>query len=214
MTEADLPFSPACVRNQGPILALLQAELAACRTVLELGSGTGQHAVHFASQLAPMTWQPSDRAENLPTIAARVTIARLPNLLAPIELDVTRPPAGLPRVDAVFSANPLHIMAWPQVEQFFQVVGRALRDHPAPATLAVYGPFRYSGEFTSASNAEFDQSLRQRDPASGIRDFEAVDSLARAQGLRLRADHAMPANNQLLVWSTAPDGYQGSSPPA
>lgn len=190
---------------------MLRPALAQSRHVLEIGSGTGQHAVYFAPALPHLLWQASDRAEWLPGLRARIARDSAGGLPAPIELDVTsspwRVPANdsIPPVDAVFSANTLHIMAWHAVQAFFDGVGRlfAAAGPPTRCVLAVYGPFRYRGEFTTPSNAAFDASLRARDPASGIRDFEAVDALARAAGLTLAADHAMPANNQLLVWRGA-----------
>jgi SAM-dependent methyltransferase len=192
-----LAVSEACERNKGPILAVLAAELAACRSVLEIGSGTGQHAVHFATHLPRLTWQPSETGEQLPLLAARVRLEGPANLLAPIELDVRSQPWPVSAVDAIFSANTLHIMAWDAVREFFRGVAAVLR---APGVLCVYGPMRYRGAYTSPSNAGFDRYLRTRDPASGIRDFEALDELARAAGLALHADHPMPANNQTLVW--------------
>ncbi|MBX3695734.1 MAG: DUF938 domain-containing protein [Steroidobacteraceae bacterium] len=209
--------SPACERNRQPILERLRPALAHSRHVLEIGSGTGQHAVFFAPALPHLLWQASDRAEWLPGLRARIAREGAGKLPPPIELDVTANPwplpagTAVPPVDAVFTANTLHIMGWPAVEAFFAGVGRLLAmsgDARATGTsprrvLAVYGPFRYRGAFTSASNAAFDATLRQRDPASGIRDFEAVDALAAAQGLALEADHAMPANNQLLLWGAA-----------
>lgn len=170
--------------------------------MLEIGSGTGQHAVFFARALPHLLWQPSDRAEWLPALRARIAQEGPENLAAPIELDVTWAPWPIFDADTIYSANTLHIMAWQEVEAFFAGVGRTLAK-AAHRTLAVYGPFKYRGAFTTPSNAAFDESLKSRDPASGIRDFEAVDALARAQGLVLSADHAMPANNQLLVWVPA-----------
>ncbi len=192
-----LPFSEACERNKGPILDVLRAAFADRRRVLEIGAGTGQHAVHFARHLSGLVWQPTDRAEYLPGLVARIAEEGSANLLPPLELDVRHTDWPDVRADAIYSANTLHIMGWPEVEEFFDGVGRVL---PTGGILAVYGPFRYGGKFTTESNAAFDRSLRERDPASGIREFEAVDRLARAQGLELEADHAMPANNQLLVW--------------
>lgn len=190
------PFAPSCDRNQGPILEVLQRHLAEARCVLEIGSGTGQHAVHFAAAMPWLTWQSSDRADNLPGIAAWLDEAALPNTPPAVELDVDgRWPAA--RFDAVFTANSLHIMGWPQVEAFFAGVGGILEQN---GLLIVYGPFNYGGDFTSDSNRAFEQWLKARDPASGIRDFEAVDALARAIGLALVEDNAMPANNRALVW--------------
>jgi cyclopropane fatty-acyl-phospholipid synthase-like methyltransferase len=192
-----LTSSEACERNKGPILNVLRSELPRTRAVLEIGSGTGQHAVHFAARLPHLSWQPSEVAALLPELAERIRRQGSANLAAPIALDVRSDPWNVPPADAVFSANTLHIMAWPQVVDFFRGVGRLL---PAAGVLCVYGPFRYRGEHTSASNADFDRFLRARDAASGIRDFEALDALARAQGLAFGADHGMPANNHTLVW--------------
>jgi cyclopropane fatty-acyl-phospholipid synthase-like methyltransferase len=192
-----LAVSEACERNKAPILAVLAGELAGSRTVLEIGSGTGQHAVHFARHLPHLTWQPSEVRAQLPPLIERLQREAPPNVHAAIALDVHDDPWPAGDPDAVFSANTLHIMAWSAVREFFRGSGALLR---AGGVLCVYGPVRYRGEYTSASNAQFDQWLKQRDPQSGIRDFEALDALAGAQGLKLRADHAMPANNQTLVW--------------
>jgi cyclopropane fatty-acyl-phospholipid synthase-like methyltransferase len=190
------PHSPACDRNREPILAVLRAHLDGCRDVLEIGSGTGQHAVYFAAAMPWLRWQCSDQADALPGIRAWLDEAALPNTPAPVALDVGAAwPAG--PFDAVFSANTLHIMGWPDVERFFAGIGAVL----APGgVLAVYGPFNYAGAYTSDSNREFDAWLKARDPRSGIRAFEAVDALARGIGLHLREDVAMPANNRTLVW--------------
>jgi len=192
-----LTLSEACERNKGPILAVLRGELAASRTVLEIGSGTGQHAVYFAAHLPQLEWQPTEVPGQLSELAARIGREGGANLRAPLPLDVGVQPWQVPGADAVFSANTLHIMAWEQVCDLFRGVGALLG---TPAVLCVYGPFRYRGAYTSDSNAEFDRFLRGRDPLSGIRDFEALDALARAQGLQLAADHDMPANNRTLVW--------------
>ncbi|MGQ4582187.1 DUF938 domain-containing protein [Lysobacter sp. F60174L2] len=198
---ADKPFSPACERNREPILAVLREHFADTRHVLEIGSGTGQHAVHFAAAMPWLSWQCSDRAEHLPGIRAWLDEAALPNTPSPLELDVDAGPwpraGGGRRFDGVFSANTLHIMGWPSVQRFFAGIDEVLSPGGA---LAVYGPFNYGGHFSSDSNREFDGWLRARDPASGIRDFEAVNTLARDVGLALQADVAMPANNRCLVW--------------
>jgi cyclopropane fatty-acyl-phospholipid synthase-like methyltransferase len=196
-THAMLAFAEACERNKGPILEVLKGEFAGSTRVLEVGSGTGQHAVFLAAQLPHLIWQPTEMAGQLAPLTERARLEGTANLLAPLELDVRARPWPLAPADAAFSANTLHIMAWEGVREFFRGVGEVLS---APGVLAVYGPFRFQNAHTSASNAEFDRFLRQRDPLSGIRDFEALDELARAQGLRFHADHAMPANNRTLVW--------------
>jgi len=192
-----LVHSEACERNKGPILAVLTSALARQHCVLEIGSGTGQHAVYFARHLPHLSWQPSERSAELGALAERIRLEGPPNLRPAIELDVRSQPWPVAGVDAVFSANTLHIMAWEEVQDFFRGVGAVLRK---PGVLCVYGPFRYGGEYTSASNSDFDRYLHIRDPLSGIRDFEALAELATAQGLSLAADHAMPANNRTLVW--------------
>lgn len=195
-----LPFSEACERNKHPILAVLRRTLDQPASVLEIGSGTGQHAVHFARELPHLRWQPTDRPEVLPGLRARVQAEGTPNLLAPIDLDAARgpwPSAGTQSV--VYTANTLHIMGWSDVESLFAGIAQLLQP-VADGRLIVYGPFKYRGAFTTDSNRQFDEMLRARDPASGIRDFEAVDALATRAGLRLCEDVAMPANNQLLLW--------------
>ena len=198
------PYSPACDRNREPILQVLRGCFADRRRVLEIGSGTGQHAVHFAAAMPWLTWQCSDVAENLPGIGMWLEEAALANTPPAIELDVGGDWSqvlheGCGAFDAVFSANALHIMGWPQVESFFAGIG-ALFAAQLVGVLAVYGPFNYGGEYTSQSNRQFDDWLKARDARSAIRDFEAVDALAQAAGLRLADDVAMPANNRCLVW--------------
>jgi cyclopropane fatty-acyl-phospholipid synthase-like methyltransferase len=193
----DKPFSESCVQNRDPILAILRPLFADRRHVLEIGSGTGQHAVYFAADLPHLVWQTADVPQHHPGIQAWLEKAALPNVLPPLALDVNDSAWRSGRYDAVFSANTLHIMGWPEVERFFAGVGAVLE---AGGILAVYGPFNYGGRYTSESNARFDAWLKARDPASGVRDFEAVDALARSQGLVLQQDIAMPANNRTLVW--------------
>jgi cyclopropane fatty-acyl-phospholipid synthase-like methyltransferase len=197
MTSSQKPHSPSCERNQGPILDVLREHFRDRKQALEIGSGTGQHAVFFAAAMPWLIWQTSDVAENLPGIQLWLDEAALPNVRSPIELDVRGPwPKG--SYDAVFSANTLHIMSWREVELLFAALAGVMA---SDATLAVYGPFNYDGRFTSDSNASFDVWLKERySSASGIRDFEAVNALAESIGLKLVADHAMPANNRTLVW--------------
>jgi len=200
VSSEPLPSSEACERNKHPILPILSGALTKPALVLEIGAGTGQHAVHFSAHMPWLEWQPTDRPEYLDGLRARVRQEGPPNLRPPLELDVRSKAWPVSAVDAVFSANTLHIMSWPEVEDCLQGVGRVL---VPGGLLVVYGPFRFEGRYTSDSNAQFDVYLRSRDPASGIRDFEAVDELAAAEGLRPVANHAMPANNQLLIWRRA-----------
>ncbi|MDH5821825.1 DUF938 domain-containing protein [Luteimonas sp. RD2P54] len=193
------PVAPACERNRTPILAVLRERFADRTRVLEIGSGTGQHAVHFAEAMPHLAWQTSDLADNLPGIRAWLDEAGLPNTPPPIALDVLQPPWPALDADAVFTANTLHIMGWDGVEAFFRGAGRILAGAPG-GVLVVYGPFNDAGGYTSDSNRDFDAWLRARDPHSGIRDLGAVDALAAAAGLHRVADVAMPANNRCLVW--------------
>ncbi len=207
---ADKPWSEACERNREPILGVLRAAFADVAHVLEVGSGTGQHAAYFAAALPHLVWQPSDLAENLPGIAAWCDDAALPNLRPPLALNVDAASWPVAGIDALFSANTLHIMSWDSVQNFFRGAGRAL----APGgVLAVYGPFNYGGRHTAESNASFDALLRARDPRSGIRDVEAVHALAARHGFSVLADHAMPANNRMLLWQCSRErgGCQSSA---
>jgi SAM-dependent methyltransferase len=194
------PFARSAERNTAPILEVLKTHFAQVRRVLEIGSGTGQHAVHFASVFSDAEWQTSDVEAALPGIRRWQEEAQLPNLPPPLRLDVNGPwPVRLPdaRYDAVFTANTLHIISWPEVQRLFSGLNDVITED---ALLAVYGPFNYNGTFTSESNRAFDETLKRHSPSSGIRDFEAVDALAVTIGFRLIADHPMPANNRTLVW--------------
>lgn len=190
------PHSEACARNREPILAVLRRHFTDRRDVLEIGSGTAEHAIHFATALPELTWQTSDLEVNLPGIRRWIRDAALANLPPPLALDVTgRWPER--RFDAVFTANTLHIMSWASVRALFAALPAVLRPH---ALLAVYGPFNYDGAFTSPSNEAFDAWLKRRSPDSGIRDFAALEALARSIGLALVEDCPMPANNRTLIW--------------
>lgn len=192
-----LPFSQACENNKDPILSVLHRHLGGVRTLLEIGAGTGQHAEFLAGRFPELTWQASDTAHSLPLLRPRLARAGLPD---PVALDIDSADWGCGSFDAIFSANVLHIIGAPSVENFF----RGLGPHLEPdGLLLVYGPFRYRNAYTSESNAQFDRWLKQRDPVSGIRDFEWVNALAEDAGLTLVEDNAMPANNQLLVWVRA-----------
>jgi hypothetical protein len=190
------PFSEASDRNKEPILEVLRKALAGVRSVLEIGSGTGQHAVHFAANMPHLLWQTSDLPENHAGIRAWITEAGLRNAKPPLWLDVCRPTWPIKHADAAFTANTLHIVSWKAVRAMFTGVSRVL----GPGPFCTYGPFNYQGRYTSESNAAFDQMLRQRDPNSGIRDVDDLAAVAADLGLTLEADHAMPANNRLLVW--------------
>lgn len=194
----EKPFSQACENNKRPILEVLRRHLGGVRRLVEIGSGTGQHAAYFAAQLPHLVWQPSDVAENLAGIRLWVEDAALDNLPPPVELDVTVQPWPVAAAEAIFSANTMHIMSWPAVTAFLTTAAAILKEDGG--LLCLYGPFNYNGTYTSDSNRRFDAWLRQRDRDSGIRDFEAIDALAAAGGLRLIEDNAMPANNRLLVW--------------
>ena len=196
-----LPFSAACERNKDPILEVLRIRFADRDQVLEIGSGTGQHAVHFARSLKHLTWHPTEQLAYLEDLAERVKLEGPRNLRVPTVLDVRQAVWPLRSVDALFTANTLHIMSWPEVMALFRGIGSVL----APGgVLCVYGPFRYGGRYTSDSNREFDRTLQERDPQSGLRDIQAISSLAEQYGLRLDADHDLPANNRLLVFSKEP----------
>ena len=192
-----LPVSDACERNKEPILAVLRVCLAGRTQVLEIGSGTGQHAVHFARHLPHLAWHPTEQLSYLPDLAARVRLEGGPNLRPPTVLDVRQAVWPARSVDAVFTANTLHIMSWAEVGALCRGVGLIL---VAGGVLCIYGPFRYGGKYTSDSNRAFDLMLKARDPLSGMRDIEAVCDLAASYGLSLAADHDLPANNRLLVF--------------
>lgn len=195
------PFAPSCERNREPILAVLREHFAGCRRVLEIGSGTGQHAVHFAAALPQLAWQTSERPEVLQGLRMWLDEAALPNTPPPMALDVAAPWPPMAGVfDAVFSANTLHIMGWGEVEALF----RGLPGVMAPAgVLVIYGPFRIGGRFASENDAAFDAALRAADARRGLRDFEAVSRLAGAAGLQPVTRIGMPANNFCGVWRKA-----------
>ncbi|RMG51112.1 MAG: DUF938 domain-containing protein [Gammaproteobacteria bacterium] len=191
------PYAESCDQNREPILEILRLYLPERHTLLEIGSGTGQHAVYFAPEFPHLLWQTSDVTENHAGIRQWIAESCCPNVLDPIALDVNQPDWPEPGYEAVFSANTAHIMDWGSVEAMFAGIGRVL--NPGGVFL-LYGPFNYGGKYTSESNARFDHWLKSRDPASGIRNFDDLDWLAQDHGLELVADHAMPANNRTLVW--------------
>jgi cyclopropane fatty-acyl-phospholipid synthase-like methyltransferase len=193
------PHSPSCDRNRDPILAVLRKYFTDRREVLEIGSGTGQHAVYFAQALTHLRWQTSELEDNLPGIRAWLDEAQLPNTPPPISLDINGEwPAK--QYDAVFTANTLHIMSWREVEQLFVKLNSALT---LDAIVAIYGPFNYNSRFTSESNRTFNDWLQARGLHMAVRDFEEVAALAEKVDLRLIEDIEMPANNRMLVWEKA-----------
>ena len=206
MLQMAIPFSQACENNKRFILDRIKDQFRPGNLVLEIGSRTAQHVTFFAQMMPQVRWFPSDIPENMATLVACLDRHQCDNIAPPLALDVTKNPWPLSAanssqpdagVDGVFSANTLHIMPWSAVACFFDGVGRVLR---SGGTLCVYGPFKYNGDFTTPSNAQFDASLRSQNAQSGLRDFEQVNALAEAQNMALIADHNMPANNQLLIW--------------
>lgn len=194
---SDLPYSQACENNQAPILERLQQVFVAPGKVLEIGTLTGQHAVHFAKAMPHLEWQPSDHPESAQLCRARLAQAALPNILPVVELDVSDAHWPVESFQWAFSANTAHIMAWPEVEQMFQGIGERLTEDGA---FCLYGPFKHQGEYTSDSNRRFDQNLRTQAPHMGIRDLEDLSALAESAGMRLVENHPMPANNELLIF--------------
>ena len=195
------PFAPACERNKGSILEVLRRVFADADDVLEIGSGTGQHAVWFAAGLPHLVWRTSDLPENHAGINGWIDDARLDNLARPFALDVARRPWPLTSAGGAFSANTAHIMHWPEVEAMFGGLAGVLSPG---ARFALYGPFAYDGRHTSASNAAFDRSLRAQDPGMGVRDVSDLERIAARGAIVLEEDVAMPANNRTLVWRKAP----------
>jgi SAM-dependent methyltransferase len=193
----EKPFSQSSENNKDYILNVLKEAFQDTNSVLEIGSGTGQHAVHFARNLPHLNWQPSDIEINLPGIGLWLYEAELPNIKEPVLLDVNKLPWEVAKFEGLFTANTLHIIAKAEIENFFQGIAQVLKDR---GTLCIYGPFNYDGKYTSPSNERFDGWLYRQNPKSAIRDFEWVNSLAENVGLVLTQDHEMPANNRLLEW--------------
>lgn len=193
----DLPYSQACENNKAPILEKLQAIFNAPGTVLEIGTLTGQHAVHFAKAMPHLQWQPSDHPESAHLCCARLEQAALPNILPVVELDVSDAQWPVDTFRWVFSANTTHIMAWPEVEKMFHGIGESL---PEDGAFCLYGPFNNQGKYSSDSNQRFDQHLRSQAAHMGIRDLIDLGELAESVGMTLAENHPMPANNQLLVF--------------
>lgn len=194
------PFAESSEQNKHPIIAVLKQYYLEVETVLEIGSGTGQHAVFFAEQLPHLIWMASDQAEYHNGIEMWLKDSMLENIQGPLALDVNQTQWPIKQTDAIFSANTVHIMGWTSVENMFAGIGQVLKKD---GVFCLYGPFNYNGQFSSESNARFDQWLKQRDPQSGVRDFEALQKLAIDAGLIFIEDVEMPANNRIVVWKKA-----------
>ena len=193
----DRPFAESAARNTAPILEVLRREFRDAADVLEIGSGTGQHAVAFASELEHLRWQTSDLDENHAAINAWLQHAQVENVAVPLVLDVRDATLESASFDAVFSANTAHIMGIDAVKCMFSLVGDALR---LDGVFCLYGPFRVGGVFNSPSNETFDAGLRQRDATMGIRDLESLDDFGAACGLHRKRLYTMPSNNYIAVW--------------
>ena len=189
-------YSAACDQNKDPILKVIKPLLLNAKSVLEVGSGTGQHCVYFAKELPHLTWQASDQSMYLPSVNAWIDDAKLANTPKALKLNVDLDwPED--KYQAIYSANTVHIMSWEMVLNFFKGVGQVL---DKGGVFILYGPFNYQGQYTSQSNANFDLLLKDNNPLSAIRDFEALNQLAQKVGLSLVNDFAMPANNRILCW--------------
>ena len=191
------PFAVATERNSQAILGVVREEFRDVKSVLEIGSGTGQHAVCFGRELEWLEWQTSDVPDNHEGIEAWLSEAALANVHSPLRLDVREASLAGTTYDAVFSSNTAHIMALETVSIMFSLVADALN---SGGKFVLYGPFRQNGRFNTTSNEHFDQSLRQRDPEMGIRDLEELDSFAARGGLHRERLYATPANNHIAVW--------------
>lgn len=197
----DLPYSQACENNKAPILEKLQAIFTAPGKVLEIGTLTGQHAVHFAQAMPHLQWQPSDHPEAADLCRPRLEQAALPNMLPVVELDVGDTNWPVDTFKWAFSANTAHIMAWSEVERMFRGIGERL---PEDGAFCLYGPFNNRGEYSSDSNRRFDQHLKSQAAHMGIRDLVDICALAESAGMTLAENYPMPANNRLLVFQRMP----------
>jgi len=195
------PYAESCDQNQQPIGVILDQFINGYKTVLEIGSGTGQHAVYFSSLFTGLTWQTSDLKEHHQGIQAWIDGSKLDNVLPPIELDVTNDWPDI-QYDLIYSANTVHIMSVEAVTQMFANLPGCMHTE---SIFLLYGPFNYQGKYTSSSNQQFDCWLKQRDPGSGIKNFEWLEGIAAASGLKCIEDFEMPANNHILVWKKSID---------
>lgn len=195
----EKPFSPACERNSDPILEVLEEViLPSDRRLLEIGSGTGQHAVYLAPHFPALEWYPTDLSDKLAGMKLWFQEAKIQNIQMPTRLDVARDDFPKLKFDIVFTANTFHIMHWKDCKSLMKLMGKRLREN---SRVVIYGPFKYNEEFTSESNAEFDKNLKARDPLSGVRAFEDVNNNMVKNGFEIVADYEMPANNRMLVFN-------------
>lgn len=194
---SDKPFSQACENNKQPILESIRTTFTSPGTILEIGTGTGQHAVHFASALPHLVWQPSDRPGASGHCLGWIEDSALANIRPPVELDVASGSWPIDSIDGAYSANTAHIMAWEEVEAMFAGLAKRMN---AGMPFCLYGPFSYGGKHTSDSNRQFDRYLRAQAAHMGIRDMDDLLKLAERTGFLLESDEQLPANNRLLVW--------------
>ena len=198
MLNDRLPFGQACEKNKEPILKVLKEYISDQESLLEIAGGTGQHGEFFAKSFPNIVWQTSDLPDAVTDLNLRISEANLQNLPRALTLDVNDPNWNVKKYELLFTANSLHIMSEESVENFFSRIPDALQQS---ALVFIYGPFKYDGKFTTESNAEFDEWLKEKDRRSGIRDFEVISELAISAGFSFVADVQMPSNNQLLVFS-------------
>lgn len=193
-------YSQAAENNKAPIADIMGRHLQPDAFILEIGSGAGQHALHMSNTFPGIIWLPSEREAVVPILRANLALYGSNNIQSPLVLDLTEFSWGDDSVDVVYAANVMHIVSEPLGERLVRLAAEALKPS---GLLMLYGPYKYNGQFTTESNASFDQWLKDRDPASGIRDFEALMATAKCTGLTLTRDYAMPANNQMLIFERA-----------
>ena len=191
------PFAESCEQNKQPILEVLKEIFNNPGNLLEIGSGTGQHAVYFSEHLSQLSWQPTEMEDQIVGIKLWMQDAQHNRIKEPEVLNVSTENWLYDDMDYVFTANTTHIVSWPNVQSMFKGIGKVLKQG---GLFAQYGPFNYGDKFTSESNKNFDQWLKDRDPVSGIRNFEDLVLLAKENNMMLHADYEMPANNRILVW--------------
>lgn len=193
---SEKPFAPSCERNQGTILEVLKGIVSdSAVNLLEIGSGTGQHAVFMAPHFPSLNWQTADLLGNHSGINQWVVESQIPNIIKPIVYESGESDFPNMNIDVVFTANTLHIMSWQNVKVLIEQFGKYLK---TGARIVIYGPFNYGNQFTSESNAKFDVWLKQQEIHQGIRDFEGIVELMKNQGIKLVEDFKMPSNNRIL----------------